>query len=136
MCKMLENMIGILKGAPWLNHDLLANLILGGIGFELIVQRDLFSEFGGMYASMGYWANEWQWGIFFLLLGLLGLIATLSSRSLFWLRLLGRMGTAFGFLTLMGNHLSHRPLPAATVGYLFIALWSLWGLVRTTPDGR
>lgn len=135
MSSILRNITEIFKEAPWLNHDLLANLILFGIGIEFISQENLFNEFGGMYSSMKYWADEWVWGLLFIILGEIGILATLINK-IFWLRLLGRMGATFGFLTLAGNHLSHRPLPAATIGYLVISLWSLWGLVRTTPHGR
>jgi len=127
----------ILLEAPWSSYDLLSALIVSGIGLYLWLNAEIFQHIGGVYQQMADVATERQWGILFMGCGGFALIITLwcVAPPFLW-RLSARMATAFCLLVLAGNNLLNFPPPLSTVTYLLLALWSVWGILRTQASGR
>lgn len=137
MIGTLTRLRDILHAAPWSNHDLLAALIVVGMGGLLLGQPGLFHGLGGLYGTLESLSSEWQWGSLFLLCGGFSLLVTLwCHRPSFLVRLISRLSITFCFLSVTFNHLTLSPIPMATAAYLGLALWSLWGAIRTHSSGR
>lgn len=127
----------ILMAAPWSSYDLLSSLIVTGIGGYLLLMPDLFTRFAGVYRSMASVADARVWGGLFLSCGLVGLVNTLwCVRPTFGFRLLSRMSVAFCMVSFAANNLVYVPPPLSAVTYSCLAVWSLWGVVRTQASGR
>ena len=136
-CGTCRRIREILIEAPWSNFDLLASLITLGIGAYLLVRPDMFSQIGGVYATMAKVAPERYWGILFFMLGGSGLAMVLWCKCPpFLSRLAARMGTAFCLITFALNNLSAKPAPLSSITYTLLALWALWGIFRTRASGR
>ena len=133
-CRRLRD---ILTEAPWSNYYLLAALAVFGIGLYLLAHPDMFGYVGGVYRQMAGVASERQWGALFVVCGLFGLGVVLWCRlpAFLW-RLLARMAVAFCVLVLAINNLLNRPPPLSTVTYALLAVWSVWGILRTKSSGR
>jgi hypothetical protein len=125
----------ILLEAPWSNHDLLSGLILGFIGLLLLVNPELYTSLRTLnfIAHQGHLA---EWSLFFLLSGLYGLGMTLwCIAPPFLVRLMARMLYAFCFLTLAFSSLQFSITPSA-ITFSILAVWSIWGILRTHESGR
>lgn len=127
----------ILSEAPWSNYDLLASLVVFGIGLYLWANSDIFDHIGGVYRQMADVMSERQWGAAFVASGVFGLSVVLWCRSpAFLWRLLARMVIAFCVLVLAMNNLLNRPPPLSAVTYALLSIWSVWGILRTRSSGR
>lgn len=127
----------IMRDAPWSNFDLLASLVATLIGGYLLLRPDLFASVGGVYAALAATAPARAWGGLFLALGGLGLATTLwCVCPPFAARLLARMGVAFCLLSFAFNNLSYSPPPLSSVTYALLAVWAVWGVLRTHASGR
>ena len=137
-CGVCRRIREVLLDAPWSNFDLMASLITFWIGVYLFLSPWMFSQIGGVYAAMAEWGTEWAWGGLFMALGGVGLLTVLwCIAPKFPMRLLARMGVAFCLVTFALNNLSYHPKPPlSTVTYVFLSLWSLWGILRTQSNGR
>jgi len=125
----------ILLEAPWSNHDLLSGLILGLIGLLLLINPELYTTLRTLnfIAHQGYTV---EWSLLFLVSGLYGLGMTLwCIAPPFWVRILARMLYAFCFLTLAFSSLQFFITPSALT-FSILAVWSIWGILRTHESGR
>lgn len=125
----------ILSDAPWSNHDLLSGLILLGIGGLLFYDPTIYTKLRTLnfIAQSGY-TSEWS-GLFLFSVGY-GLAVTLWCLAPpFPLRIAARMFYAFCFLTLAFSSWQFAATPSA-ITFSLIALWSVWGVLRTQTSGR
>ena len=137
VCAVCRRFQRIMADAPWSSYDLLASLIVFGVGVFLWVTPQMFSHIGGVYQPMANVAEERAWGLLFIGCGLWGLGVTLWGRAPgFLCRLSGRMATAFCLLILAGNNVMNLPPPLSSVTYLMLSLWAVWGILRTRNHGR
>jgi len=126
---------GILTEAPWSNHDLLSGLILLGIGGLLFYDPTVYTKLRTLnfIAHSGYTS---EWSGLFLFSGLYGMAVTLWCLAPpLSLRIAARMLYAFCFLTLAFSSWQFAATPSA-ITFSLIALWSVWGILRTQPSGR
>lgn len=127
----------ILSEAPWSNYDLLASLIVLGVGIYLQLYPEMFGHIGGVYRQMAEVASARQWGGLFLGCGSFGLAVVLWCRApAFIWRLTARMAVAFCLLVLASNNALNTPPPLSTITYVLLSLWSVWGILRTRGSGR
>ena len=133
-CRRLRD---ILAEAPWSNYDLLSALAVLGIGVYLLLHPTMFQAVGGVYARMAQVASEWLWAGWFIGCGSFGLAVVLwcTAPGFGW-RLAARMAIAFCVLILAGNNALYVPPPLSTVTYGLLAVWSVWGILRTRGSGR
>ena len=133
-CRRLRD---ILAEAPWSNYDLLISLIVFGVGLYMLVCRTMFQHIGGVYAKMAQVADELTWGLLFVACGGISFAITIwcYAPGFLW-RLGARMATAFCLLVLAGNNALHMPPPLSTVTYILLAIWAVWGILRTRSSGR
>lgn len=125
----------ILADAPWSNHDLLSGLILLFIGLLLFYDPEIYAKLRTLnfIAHSGY---STQWSGLFLLSGVYGVATTLwCIAPKFWIRIPARMCYAFCFLTLAFSSFQFSTTPSA-ITFSLIALWSIWGILRTKTSGR
>lgn len=126
----------IFREAPWSNHDLLVGLALMGIGLGFLVNPEALTQL----RALAYLNAAGSWtvlGASYLCMGSLNLLVTLwPSPPSFPLRLFSRMAGAFGFLTLALSNMHFAVLIPSTIVYVMVAVWSLWGVLRTQGRGR
>ena len=130
-----RRLYNILEEAPWSNHDLLSGLILLFIGLLLFYDPEIYAKLRtlGFIARSGY-SN--QWSELFLFSGVYGLAVTLwCFAPPFWIRITARMFYAFCFLMLAFSSFQFSTTPS-TITFALIALWSVWGILRTKTSGR
>lgn len=125
----------ILLEAPWSNHDLLSGLILLLIGVLLIASPELYTSLRTLnFIERQGHTDEWSY--LMLLSGLYGLLMTLwCVAPPFWVRITARMAYAFCFLTLAFSSLRFSTTPSA-IAFSIIAIWSIFGILRTHESGR
>ena len=127
----------ILADAPWSNYDMLASLVVLGVGLYLAAHPKMFDSIGGVYHQMAMVAAEKQWGMLFIGCGGFGLAVVLWCRApAFLWRLSARMAVAFCLLVLAGNNAMNIPPPLSTVTYVLLSILSVWGILRTRGSGR
>lgn len=123
--------------APWSSFDLMSSSITFWIGVYLLLNQDMFAQVGGVYRAMAQVVDEWVWGSLFVGLGTLGLMTVLwCVAPPFGWRLLARMGVAFCLVSFALNNLSYSPPPLSFITYSFLAIWAMWGVLRTRASGR
>lgn len=126
----------IMSEAPWSNHDLFASLTLIAIGMGLYVYPGMFSLLRSL-AYLNQLASPSIWVIFFLFSGFVNLAVVLWCETPpFTVRLLVRMLGAFCFLLMAFSGLMFSVLIPSTIVYGMIAIWSIWGILRTQASGR
>lgn len=125
----------ILLEAPWSNHDLLSGLILLLIGVLLIANPELYTSLRTLnFIERQGHTDEWSYLL--LLSGLYGLLMTLwCVAPPFWVRITARMAYAFCFLTLAFSSLRFSTTPSA-IAFSLIAIWAIFGILRTRESGR
>lgn len=131
-CRRLHS---IMAEAPWSNHDLLSGFILLFIGLLLLYDPEIYTKLRTLnfIAQKGY-TEEWS-GLF-LFSGIYGVTVTLWCLSPpFLIRITARMFYAFCFLTLAFSSFQFSTTPSA-ITFSMIAIWSVWGILRTQTSGR
>lgn len=125
----------IMAEAPWSNHDLLSGMILMFIGLLFFYDPDIYVKLRTLnfIAQNGH---STQWSGLFLFGGVYGLAVTLwRIAPPFLVRITARMCYAFCFLTLAFSSFQFSTTPSA-ITFSFIAIWSVWGILRTQASGR
>lgn len=132
LCRRLHS---ILAEAPWSNHDLLSGFILLFIGLLLFYDPTIYANLRTLNFILrsGYSA---EWSGLFLFSGIYGVSTTLwCIAPPFCIRITARMCYAFCFLTLAFSSFQFSTTPSA-ITFSLIALWSVWGILRTKSSGR
>ena len=136
-CQVCDRILEILVSAPWSVFDLLASMIVSGIGIYLLLSPAMFLQIGGVYQAMAQLGNEQVWGTVFLLCGIFGFVVCIwIVRLSFYWRLTARMAVAFCLLSFALNNLNNCPPPLSTVTYGVLGVASLWSVLRTKTSGR
>lgn len=126
----------IMSEAPWSNHDLFVSLTLIAIGTGLYIYPEVFTELRAL-AYLNKLASLSVWVTFFLFSGFVNLAVVLWCETPpFTIRLLVRMLGAFCFLIMAFSGLMFSVLIPSTIVYSMIAIWSIWGILRTQASGR
>lgn len=133
LCRRLRD---ILADAPWSNHDLLVSISLMLMGTILIIDPDAFSKLRAL-AYLHHRGGAQVWSLLFLGCGVTQFTVTLWRQSPpFWIRLLARMCGAFCFVLLALSSALFSVTTPSMVVYLMLAIWSVWGILRTHASGR
>jgi len=132
--RIFQRIHSIMLDAPWSNHDLLVGISLFCMGIIFLVNAEQFQQL----RALEYLRDlNYPWGFIFLSTGLFNISVTLwCIEPPFLVRLLSRMSGAFCFLTLMLSNINFSALIPSTVIYSTIAIWSIWGILRTKVSGR
>ena len=124
----------IMADAPWSNHDLLVGISLLFVGIFFLLDTEQFQRL----RALAYLRDlDYPWGFIFVGSGVFTICVTLwCIEPPFSLRLLSRMIGAFCFLTMTLSNIMFSPLIPSTAVYSSIAVWSIWGILRTKASGR
>lgn len=126
----------IMSEAPWSNHDLFVSLTLIFIGISLYFFPETFSNLRA-FAYLNNLATSEFWEVFFLFSGIINLTVVLWCKTPpFAVRLLSRMLGAFCFLLMALSGIMFSLVIPSTIVYGMIAVWSIWGILRTQASGR
>lgn len=126
----------VLWRAPYSTFDLALAIAVAAMGGYLLYQTSLFTLFAGVYLPMTSFASQPVWGKLFLGSGLFSLIVILwPRRPSFYLRMLGRMATAFCVLSFALNNFANNPPPVSAFFYGVLALFAVWAVLRVRCDG-
>lgn len=132
----LRRLQDIVYEAPWSNHDLLVGVIMTFMGLVLFVNPNAFEQLRAL-AYLNTHGKPLYWASLFLSVGIVNLIVTLWCKAPpFAVRLMARMFGAFGFLVLALSTMLFSMATPSLVVYLTLAIWSMWGILRTKASGR
>ena len=121
---------------PFSLLDLTLSIGLLTTGVQLLVHRSLFVYYQKVFDPMAQYAGQNAWGALMVTLGIVGCLAVMVPfRPPFYVRLLARMGTAFGMLSFALNHLSTYPPPVSSAIYVTLSIAAVWAVLRTRCDG-
>lgn len=126
----------VLWRTPFSLLDLTLSLGLMVTGIHMLVFKGLFTTYPKVLGPMAQYASQSLWGWLMTGLGVFGcLVIMVPFRPPFYVRLLARMGTAFGMLSFALNHLSTYPPPVSSAIYVTLSITAVWAVLRTRCDG-